>query len=524
MNNTPGAEKFKPAMDLEGFFAGQFNFSPNTWTHLEFSVDTENLLGDTLFHEAPAEFQLDELSLTTRAKQESVSNYFSVYMGNYDPIGSDVFLRRYYGIDSIASRLTDSFLGLNGSLLYPHFGVGISDVIKFNSPITIGFYAYVNKEYYEKYIDLPLPDDPKAPGQDNDSGNSNSEDDGSDGTEESGGSGTSDGQDGEGPNPPVTPPSENFRYARMASRDAGGSSDAGTPDLTPDNSGAGSDGTQPDDDSGNSGTSPDDGSDDGNNTGNDDSGNGSNSSPVVSGKEYYVFNTDIRFACVYRYFYLDAACGLGFPIMKNEDNLPDASGNVPIVPAIYKIYWHTGLTCLIGNNFTPVSFFIQAGMWNLEFTKLDKLEKDPKKFFVLIEPRFNIMDAKLHMTFFSLPEETLYGHKIGDSETKPNSNMTFIDDTLGFDVNFFMDDISLRSSKLSIGTHVTMSFPDKTLMDIGQIGSFFKEDWNLCVTPYVSTNIFSGEINLLTKLNIMALTRKEAHKAFNVSLGYKTQF
>lgn len=147
------AEEYDPDVKLQAFFAGQFNISESVWSHLEFSIDTHDILSQKLFHEVPSNFQIDELSLIARSKMQNADNYFSLYMGTYDPIGSDIFLQRYFNMPPIASKITESYLGLAGSVLYPHFGIGIADIVRFyNQPIAFGGYFYVNHEDDKYYV------------------------------------------------------------------------------------------------------------------------------------------------------------------------------------------------------------------------------------------------------------------------------------------------------------------------------------------------------------------------------------
>ena len=154
------SKKYDPDLTLQAFFAGQFNFNQNMWVHTEISIDTEDLLSNTIFHGTNTVFQIDELSFIMRNNINEATNYFSAYMGTYDPVGSDIFLQRYFGIDPINSKITDSYLGMAGSILYPHFGLGISDVIKFyDQPLALGGYLYLNhedKDYYVLNTDLRL--------------------------------------------------------------------------------------------------------------------------------------------------------------------------------------------------------------------------------------------------------------------------------------------------------------------------------------------------------------------------------
>lgn len=149
-------------LKLQAFFASQFNFTQNAWSHLEFSIDTDNLVSETIFKKTPAEFQIDELSFVLRAPILSSTNYFSFYLGTYDPIGSDIFLQRYLNSEPIASKITDSWLGMANTILYPHWGVGMADIVRINNlPIAAGAYFYINHEnnhgdenYYQPIIDF----------------------------------------------------------------------------------------------------------------------------------------------------------------------------------------------------------------------------------------------------------------------------------------------------------------------------------------------------------------------------------
>jgi len=146
------AETTKPSLTLQAFIAGQLNFSQNIWSHMEFTIDTQNLISETLFDKTDSLFQVNELSIIFRQNIDSLSNYFSAFMGTYDPIGSDIFLQRMFGISPITSKITESWLGMAGSLLYPHFGAGISDVIKLGNPYAIGIYAYINHEDADYFV------------------------------------------------------------------------------------------------------------------------------------------------------------------------------------------------------------------------------------------------------------------------------------------------------------------------------------------------------------------------------------
>ncbi len=363
------AEAYDPDLKLQAFFAGQFNFSQNIWSHLEFSINTDDLLAQSIFHETESLFQIDEISLICRANMYSNANYFSVFMGTYDPIGSDIFLQRYFNIKPINSKLTESYLGLAGSILYPHFGIGIADVIKlYNEPLAFGGYVYSNHE----------------------------------------------------------------------------------------------------------------------------------------DEDYYVLNTDLRFATVLSYFTCDFAGGLGIP-------LADKYRGEDVIIAVEKVYWHAGTTILIGNNFTH-SLFMQAGIYNASFkAKQDSSIVSPDDIYILFEPRILIANSHLNITFYSLPEKTA-------------KELLFVNDTLGLNFNAYAESSLLGSNSLTYGAHACLSLIDKTFQDLKDIQDFTTDNINVTVTPYVETQFLSGQLHLQATVRVMDFMRERAGHALSVDLGYRTKF
>ena len=365
--SNPSTTDYDPDLSLQAFFQGQFNFSQNMWGHLEFSIDTQDFLGKELFHKTPAFFKIDEMSLIFKTQTELSANYFSAFMGTYDPIGSDIFLQRYFGIQPIASKITESWLGLSGSVLYPHFGIGIADVKRFmTSPIALGGYVYLNHE-------------------------------------------------------------DNL---------------------------------------------------------------------------YYVINTDLRFACVYRFFTLDVAGGIGIP-MSNKNQGQE------VIASIEKLYWHAGTTMLIGNNYTT-SLFIQAGLFNVPFTKRSGTQVAPDDLYLLFEPRLLIDSAHVNLSIFSLPQETV-------------DQLSFVDDTLGVNLNIYADSFSIGANRFTFGTNFSYSLTGKNFMDLAKPMELLESDFNLTMTPYLSTNFLSGEIHTQFSIKFMKIATSKWYDAFTFDIGYTTK-
>ena len=366
--NEEVTDKYDPDLSLQAFFQGQFNFSQNMWGHLEFSIDTQDFLSKELFHKTEAWFKIDEISLIFKSKADTNSNYFSIFMGTYDPIGSDIFLQRYFGIKPIASKITESWLGLSGSVLYPHFGMGIADVKRLmSSPIALGGYAYINHE---------------------------------------------------------------------------------------DN-------------------------------------------------KYYVFNSDGRFACVYRYFSFDIAGGIGVP-------LSNSNQGQEVIAAIEKLYWHAGTTMLIGNNYTQ-SLFIQAGLFNVPFTKRNGTQVSPDDIYLLFEPRLLLENAHANLSIYSLPKETV-------------DQLIFVDDTLGLNLNIYGDSFSLGANRFTLGANFSFSFVDKTFMDVVKPLELIKSEFNITMTPYMSTNFLNGELHTQFSVKFMKFGKTRWYDAFTADIGYTAKF
>ncbi len=361
-------DDFDPQLMVQAFFAGQFILSENIIFHTEFSVSTSNLIENSIFKGNSSTFTLDELSLVFRKQFPGAANYLSLFAGTYEPIGSDIFLRRQFGIQPIASKMTESWLGLSGSVIYPQFGIGAADTVHFMAqPIAAGLYVYVNKELADK-----------------------------------------------------------------------------------------------------------------------------------NDEECWGLNADARLACVYRFFTFDAAAGAGFPFEKTDtDNY---------IFAVRSIYGRAGVNLLLGNNYTS-SLFVQAGISNVQFTKMDGFSPDSDKAYFLFEPRFRAKKFRLHITAFSLPADTA-------------AKFLFINDTLGLNFLVYTDDLYLKNKSFSFGINGALTFPGKNFSDLNRD---ILDKFNVTAAPYFSTRFYNGQINTMLQAKIR-YADKSLHPLFKLHIGYKTQF
>lgn len=150
-NDTNSEEDkiFDPEITAEAYFSGQLDFNGKLLLRGEFFIEADDLVDQNFFEEPTSEnafFRIEELSATYRLSSASSSHYFSAFLGNFQPIGSDIFLQQQFGIKPIASFFTESWHGLSGASVYPFYGAGLSYVLNPAFPWALGFFFYVNTQ------------------------------------------------------------------------------------------------------------------------------------------------------------------------------------------------------------------------------------------------------------------------------------------------------------------------------------------------------------------------------------------
>lgn len=151
LESNSSSSNFSPALKLDGYFAGQLDFSQNLLFRTAMSIQTQDLIESKMTEKTPAVFCLDELSLTYIKPFLGITQFVSLFSGNIEGIGTDIFLQRQFGIAGITSLMTESWLGLKGATPYTLNGIGGSYVVHINNqPIATGLYIYKNNENEEK--------------------------------------------------------------------------------------------------------------------------------------------------------------------------------------------------------------------------------------------------------------------------------------------------------------------------------------------------------------------------------------
>lgn len=150
--SNSNSDSFDPVFYSAGYLGGQINLFDSLIFRGEFSIKTNDILGNDIFKSPEGTssiFKVQELSATYKLNTSKLTHYFSLFYGEYEPIGSDIFLQRQFGIPKITSALTESWTGINGSSLNHFYGGGISYVMRFEQPVAFGTYIY--KDYDEFY-------------------------------------------------------------------------------------------------------------------------------------------------------------------------------------------------------------------------------------------------------------------------------------------------------------------------------------------------------------------------------------
>ena len=73
------------------------------------------------------------------------------------------------------------------------------------------------------------------------------------------------------------------------------------------------------------------------------------------------------------------------------------------------------------------------------------------------------------------------------------------------------------------GIQTSLSFPDKEFYDLKDFNTLF-DDYTICLTPYLQTKIFNGELHTLLKCRITDFMNDKWYNGLNFSIGYKAQF
>ncbi|NLM00145.1 MAG: hypothetical protein GX220_01645 [Treponema sp.] len=135
---------FKPITTMNAFLAGQVDFSDSLVFRVGFNFDTENIFGDNFLKQAPALFNLDEVSFNYHGNMGALSHYVTAFLGSPEPIGSPLFFQRYFGVPDFSSKFLFTQKGSFSNEIYPISGIGANYMLKAKN-LSGGIYFYYNK-------------------------------------------------------------------------------------------------------------------------------------------------------------------------------------------------------------------------------------------------------------------------------------------------------------------------------------------------------------------------------------------
>lgn len=149
VHNDRASKGVHPDLGAEAYLAGQLDFSGKLFVRGEFYVTGNDIFDDERFSDLNKDnnalFRIEEVSATYKISGESASHYISLFKGKFEPIGSDIFLQRQFGITPIHSKLTESYHGIEGATLYPFYSIGGAYTVHTNGNNAFSVSAYRNK-------------------------------------------------------------------------------------------------------------------------------------------------------------------------------------------------------------------------------------------------------------------------------------------------------------------------------------------------------------------------------------------
>lgn len=147
IQNATDSSLLDKNVTAETFFSGQLDFSGKVFLRGEFYVLAADMTNSNIlsgYEDANAYFRIEDISATLKTNSTNASHYISLFMGNYEPIGSDLFIQRQFGIEPISSTFTTSWQGIEGSSIIPSYQTGISYVFHPAGNYAIEFKGFKN--------------------------------------------------------------------------------------------------------------------------------------------------------------------------------------------------------------------------------------------------------------------------------------------------------------------------------------------------------------------------------------------
>ncbi len=215
-------------------------------------------------------------------------------------------------------------------------------------------------------------------------------------------------------------------------------------------------------------------------------------------------NADLHLATAFRYLSIDFTGGAGAPLYRIVDEGTPQEREVYLL--IDTLYLHMGLDILLGNKISLFSIFAQYGFEYLPIKSPDTAKSlVPSEVYLLVEPRFNFGDTKLHLTAYSIPEDRI-------------ARMELLDDTLGVNLNLFCDTLHTGTRNYTVGFNWTAGFENKYYNDLED--KDVVDSMNVKLAPFTEIEANGGKLRMMLQLGVTKLAKSKPN-AIKLNIGYK---
>lgn len=145
-------------LNLSAFYAGHFQIGKYFSTAGKISIQTENIIDNGFFTETPTFLTIDELSAAYNLELPNFNGKITGFINSFEAPGTDVFAKKYLGVQNIISPLLYPTNSLQSISIYPINGIGVSLGGKFSFPLAMGYYFYYNTKQEENIDDTVKKD------------------------------------------------------------------------------------------------------------------------------------------------------------------------------------------------------------------------------------------------------------------------------------------------------------------------------------------------------------------------------
>lgn len=129
----PGDASKKTEVKFRAFYGTQIQAGKRFLANAGISLRSGNLFDTMEPRDIPSLFNIDELSFMYRFRMEQALSQIAFFMGEYEPLGDDVFARRYLGTRLFNSYFLQKRIGFPVPAIIPAEGIGGSFTVRYKN-------------------------------------------------------------------------------------------------------------------------------------------------------------------------------------------------------------------------------------------------------------------------------------------------------------------------------------------------------------------------------------------------------